>query len=40
MMTTHRSDNPLIVQGDHRVLVEVDGPRYGPPADGLAPSPN
>lgn len=27
-MTTHRSDNPLIVQGDHTVLVEVDSPYY------------
>ena len=36
MMTTDRSDNPLIVQGDHTVLVAVDSPRYETARDGLA----
>src|SRR5436305_5994918 len=27
-MNTARSDNPLIVQGDHTILVEVASPRY------------
>ena len=27
-MSQPRTDNPLIVQGDHTVLVEVDSPRY------------
>ena len=27
-MTTYEPSNPLIVQGDHTVLVEVDSPRY------------
>jgi len=35
-MTTYRSDNPLIVQGDHTVLVEVDSPRYEVARDDLA----
>ena len=35
-MTTHRPENPLIVQGDHSVLVEVDSPRYKAARDGLA----
>jgi DNA excision repair protein ERCC-3 len=35
-MTTHRPENPLIVQGDHTVLVEVDSPRYESARDGLA----
>ena len=35
-MTTHRPDNPLIVQGDHTVLIEVDGPRYAAARDALA----
>jgi DNA excision repair protein ERCC-3 len=35
-MTTHRPENPLIVQGDHTVLVEVDSPRYEAARDGLA----
>ena len=35
-MTTHRPQNPLIVQGDHTVLVEVDSPRYEAARDGLA----
>src|SRR5437763_4710842 len=29
--------NPLIVQGDRSVLVEVDNPRYGAARDALAP---
>ncbi|MGH7163178.1 MAG: DNA repair helicase XPB [Planctomycetota bacterium] len=32
-----RPDNPLIVQSDHTVLVEVDGPRYADARDALAP---
>jgi DNA excision repair protein ERCC-3 len=35
-MTTYRPDNPLIVQGDHTVLVEVDSPRYLSARDELA----
>jgi DNA excision repair protein ERCC-3 len=35
-MTTYRPDNPLIVQGDHTVLVEVDSPRYTAARDELA----
>ena len=35
-MSVSRSDNPLIVQGDHTVLVEVDGPRYTDARDQLA----
>jgi DNA excision repair protein ERCC-3 len=35
-MTTYRPDNPLIVQGDHTVLMEVDSPRYVDARDGLA----
>jgi DNA excision repair protein ERCC-3 len=31
-----RTDNPLIVQGDHSVLVEVDSPRYAEARDVLA----
>jgi len=31
-----RPDNPLIVQGDHTVLVEVDSPRYEEARDRLA----
>lgn len=27
-MTIHHPENPLIVQGDHTILVEVDSPRY------------
>jgi DNA excision repair protein ERCC-3 len=27
-MTTYEPANPLIVQSDHTVLVEVDSPRY------------
>src|SRR5437762_13821891 len=27
-MTSARSENPLIVQGDHSILVEVASPRY------------
>src|SRR5438105_14479665 len=29
--------NPLIVQGDRSILVEVDNPRYAEPRDALAP---
>src|SRR5437764_1425280 len=36
-MTGFRPDNPLIVQGDHTLLVEVDSPRYGEARDRLAP---
>ncbi len=32
----HNSENPLIVQGDHTVLVEVDSPRYEEARDHLA----
>lgn len=32
----HRPQNPLIVQGDHTVLVEVDSPRYDEARDHLA----
>ncbi len=32
-----RPQNPLIVQSDHTVLVEVDGPRYPEARDALAP---
>jgi DNA excision repair protein ERCC-3 len=32
---TVRQDNPLIVQGDHTVLVEVDSPRYAEARDAL-----
>jgi len=35
-MSIYRPDNPLIVQGDHTVLVEVDGPRYVEARDHLA----
>lgn len=35
-MTTYRPENPLIVQGDHTVLVEVDSPRYFAARDSLA----
>ena len=35
-MTGYRPDNPLIVQGDHTVLVEVDSPRYAEARDRLA----
>jgi DNA excision repair protein ERCC-3 len=34
-MTTHHPENPLIVQGDHTILVEVDNPRYGEARDRL-----
>ncbi len=36
-MTGFRPDNPLIVQGDHTLLVEVDSPRYAEARDRLAP---
>ena len=35
-MTRYQPDNPLIVQGDHTVLVEVDSPRYVAARDALA----
>ncbi|MCC5806100.1 MAG: DEAD/DEAH box helicase [Opitutales bacterium] len=35
-MTAVRPDNPLIVQSDHTVLVEVDSPRYNEAREGLA----
>jgi DNA excision repair protein ERCC-3 len=35
-MTAYRPENPLIVQGDHTVLVEVDNPRYAEARDRLA----
>ena len=35
-MTQFNSENPLIVQGDHTVLLEVDSPRYLPARDALA----
>ncbi|HZF10478.1 MAG TPA: DNA repair helicase XPB [Thermoanaerobaculia bacterium] len=36
-MTGFRPDNPLIVQGDHTLLVEVDSPRYPEARDRLSP---
>ena len=33
---TYHPENPLIVQGDHTVLAEVDGPRYLEARDELA----
>jgi DNA excision repair protein ERCC-3 len=35
-MTGYRPENPLIVQGDHTVLVEVGSPRYAEARDRLA----
>ncbi len=35
-MNAYQPDNPLIVQGDHTVLVEVDSPRYVEARDHLA----
>ena len=35
-MSEYRAENPLIVQGDHTVLVEVDSPLYAEARDGLA----
>ena len=35
-MTQFNPDNPLIVQGDHTVLLEVDGPHYLAARDALA----
>ena len=35
-MTRYAPENPLIVQGDHTVLVEVDSPRYEEARDALA----
>ena len=34
-MNTYRPENPLIVQGDHTILVEVDSPRYAAARDEL-----
>ena len=34
-MIGHRADNPLIVQGDHTILVEVASPRYTEARDQL-----
>ena len=34
-MSAGRADNPLIVQGDHTLLVEVDSPRYAEARDRL-----
>jgi DNA excision repair protein ERCC-3 len=36
-MTEFEPNNPLIIQGDYTVLVEVNSPRYAPARDGLAP---
>ena len=35
-MSAYQPENPLIVQSDHTVLVEVDGPRYLEARDQLA----
>ncbi len=35
-MSVYRPENPLIVQGDHTVLAEVDGPRYVEARDRLS----
>ncbi|HEV7587231.1 MAG TPA: helicase-associated domain-containing protein [Longimicrobium sp.] len=35
-MTTHRPENPLIVQGDQSVLAEVASPRFAEARDRLA----
>lgn len=35
-MTEYNPQNPLIVQGDHTVLMEVDGPHYTAARDALA----
>ena len=35
-MTHYQPNNPLIVQGDYTVLVEVDSPRYDEARDALA----
>ena len=35
-MSGYQPENPLIVQGDHTVLVEVDSPRYVEARDHLA----
>ena len=34
-MSDYNPENPLIVQGDHTVLVEVDSPRYAEARDEL-----
>ncbi|MFM7113132.1 MAG: helicase-associated domain-containing protein, partial [Planctomycetota bacterium] len=33
----HDPLNPLIVQGDRTILLEVDNPRYEPARDAIAP---
>ncbi|MFC1835309.1 DNA repair helicase XPB [Thermodesulfobacteriota bacterium] len=35
-MNNHNPSNPLIVQGDYTILVEVNSPRYAAARDGLA----
>lgn len=35
-MNDHTLNNPLIIQGDYTILVEVDSPRYAQARDGLA----
>ena len=35
-MTHYQPENPLIVQGDHTVLMEVDSPRYVAARDAVA----
>jgi DNA excision repair protein ERCC-3 len=34
-MPAYQADNPLIVQGDHTILVEVASPRYAEARDQL-----
>jgi len=34
-LTSYNPENPLVVQGDHTILVEVDSPRYGAARDQL-----
>ena len=35
-MAQYNPENPLIVQSDHTVLMEVDGPHYAAARDALA----
>src|SRR5215467_5845898 len=35
-MTGYKSENPLIVQGDHTILAEVASPHYAAARDGLS----
>ena len=37
MLPSYDSTNPLIVQGDRTILVEVDNARYAEARDALAP---